>query len=67
MTWNDKPYRTLSTSERVRCDLEISRTAHGRLPYGSVAGYVDNAESVEHLEMETFADNGSPRMYRIVH
>ncbi|MFX4303647.1 AAA family ATPase [Alicyclobacillus tolerans] len=55
LTWNDKPYRTLSTSERVRCDLEISRLLMSLAVPEVLPVYVDNAESVEHLEMETFA------------
>jgi len=54
VTWKDKPYRTLSTSERVRCDLEISRLLMSLAVPEVLPVYVDNAESVQHLDEETF-------------
>ncbi|MHB1685205.1 MAG: AAA family ATPase [Bacilli bacterium] len=51
--WKGCPYRTLSTSERVRCDAEIGRVlakARGE----TMPVFVDNAESVQHLFDEVF-------------
>ncbi|MCY0870737.1 MAG: AAA family ATPase [Firmicutes bacterium] len=55
VTWQDKPYRTLSTSERVRCDLEISRLLMALAVPEVLPVFIDNAESVERLYEETFA------------
>lgn len=55
VTWKDKPYRTLSTSERVRCDLEISRLLMALAVPEVLPVFIDNAESVERLYEETFA------------
>lgn len=51
--WKGRPYRLLSFSEKVRCDLEIGRVlswAKGE----EMPVYVDNAESVQNLFGETF-------------
>ncbi|MHB1681487.1 MAG: AAA family ATPase [Bacilli bacterium] len=51
--WKGAPYRTLSNSERVRCDAEIGRVlakARGE----TMPVFVDNAESVQHLFDEVF-------------
>lgn len=51
--WKGRPYRLLSFSEKVRCDLEIGRVlawARGE----EMPVYVDNAESVQNLFRETF-------------
>ena len=51
--WKGAPYRTLSNSERVRCDAEIGRVlakARGE----TMPVFVDNAESVQHLFNEVF-------------
>ncbi|WP_169794806.1 chromosome segregation protein SMC, partial [Alicyclobacillus kakegawensis] len=51
--WKGRPYRLLSFSEKVRCDIEIGRVlafARGE----AIPVYVDNAESVQNLFGETF-------------
>lgn len=51
--WKGRPYRLLSFSEKIRCDLEIGRVlakAKGEV----MPVYVDNAESVQNLLAETF-------------
>ena len=60
ITWNGKPYKTLSTSEKVRCDLEIGRAIAGMSKSEPVPVFVDNAEGVqklfqERLERQTIA------------
>jgi DNA repair exonuclease SbcCD ATPase subunit len=52
--WKGRPYRLLSFSEKVRCDIEIGRVlafARGE----EMPVYVDNAESVQNLFSETFS------------
>lgn len=52
--WQGRPYRTLSQSEKVRCDVEIGRViAHARRETMPV--FVDNAEAVEDLFAEAFS------------
>lgn len=54
VTWDGRPYRLLSFSEKIRCDAEVGRVlAQARGVETPV--YVDNAESVEHLFKERFA------------
>lgn len=51
--WKGRPYRLLSFSEKIRCDLEIGRVlaeAKGE----AMPVYVDNAESVQDLFLEHF-------------
>jgi len=51
--WKGRPYRLLSFSEKIRCDLEIGRVlteARGE----AMPVYVDNAESVQDLLAEHF-------------
>lgn len=51
--WKGRPYRLLSFSEKIRCDLEIGRVlteARGE----AMPVYVDNAESVQDLFAEHF-------------
>ncbi|MCY0875257.1 MAG: hypothetical protein OWT28_03130, partial [Firmicutes bacterium] len=52
--WKGRPYRTLSQSEKMRCDVEIGRViASARNETMPV--FVDNAEAVEHLFAEVFS------------
>ncbi|MCF8568011.1 AAA family ATPase [Alicyclobacillus tolerans] len=60
ITWNGKFYRTLSTSEKVRCDLEIGRAIAALNKPEPMPVFVDNAEGVqnlfqEHLDRQTIA------------
>ncbi|KPV45679.1 AAA family ATPase [Alicyclobacillus ferrooxydans] len=51
--WKGRPYRLLSFSEKIRCDLEIGRVlaeARGEV----IPVYIDNAESVQNLLAEPF-------------
>lgn len=51
--WNKKPYQNLSTSEKVRCDLEIGRAiASLRSNPEPMPVFVDNAEGVQDLFKE---------------
>ncbi|GMA59332.1 hypothetical protein GCM10025858_38350 [Alicyclobacillus sacchari] len=52
--WKDRPYRLLSYSEKIRCDIEIGR-ALAQAKGEAMPVYVDNAESVQHLMDETFS------------
>ncbi|WP_029421723.1 AAA family ATPase [Alicyclobacillus macrosporangiidus] len=51
--WKGRPYRLLSFSEKVRCDLEIGRVL-AQAKGEPMPVYVDNAESVQRLFDETF-------------
>ncbi len=52
--WKGRPYRLLSFSEKIRCDLEIGRVlSHAKGEAMPV--YVDNAESVQDLFAERFS------------
>ncbi|SFU95967.1 AAA family ATPase [Alicyclobacillus macrosporangiidus] len=53
ITWKGRPYRLLSFSEKVRCDLEIGRVL-AQAKGEPMPVYVDNAESVQRLFDETF-------------
>lgn len=52
--WKGRPYRLLSFSEKIRCDLEIGRVL-AQAKGESMPVYVDNAESVQNLFEETFS------------
>ena len=53
ITWNKKPYQVLSTSEKVRCDLEIGRAISAlRANPEPMPVFVDNAEGVQNLFTE---------------
>ena len=47
--WNGKPYQTLSTSEKVRCDLEIGRAIACLAGKDPFPAFVDDAEGVQGL------------------
>ncbi len=48
ITWKGRPYRLLSFSEKVRCDLEIGRVL--AFAFGeTLPVFIDNAESVQNL------------------
>lgn len=52
--WKKKPYKTLSHSEKIRCDIEIGRVISApRLEAMPV--FVDDAESVQDLWSEQFS------------
>ncbi|SDW97606.1 exonuclease SbcC [Alicyclobacillus hesperidum] len=52
--WKGRPYRLLSYSEKIRCDIEIGR-ALAQAKGETMPVYVDNAESVQRLMEETFS------------
>ena len=52
--WKGRPYRLLSYSEKIRCDIEIGR-ALAQAKGEAMPVYVDNAESVQRLMDETFS------------
>ena len=52
ITWNGKPYRILSTSEKVRCDLEIGQAIASLNKPEPMPVFVDNAEGVQNLFQE---------------
>ncbi|MBF8376453.1 AAA family ATPase [Alicyclobacillus mali] len=52
--WKGRPYRLLSYSEKIRCDIEIGR-ALAQAKGEAMPVYVDNAESVQRLMEETFS------------
>ncbi|WP_185806896.1 AAA family ATPase [Bacillus salinus] len=47
--YKDRPYRTLSKSEKVRCSLEIVQFLNSRYPDNPCPIFLDNLESVTHL------------------
>lgn len=52
--WNNKPYKTLSTSERVRCDIEIGRV-FAEMSGETMPVFVDDAERIQDLFEESFS------------
>ena len=56
ITWGGRAYQTLSTSERVRCDIEIGKALSSlRMNPEPMPVFVDNAEGVQDLFGENFA------------
>ncbi len=47
--WDGKPYQTLSTSEKVRCDLEVGRAIARLAGKDPFPAFVDDAEGVQGL------------------
>jgi len=52
--WKGRPYRTLSQSEKIRCDVEIGRVMAAAREE-TMPVFVDNAESVQRLFGEAFS------------
>lgn len=54
ITWKGRPYRTLSTSERVRCDVEMAR-AMALAKGETMPVFIDDAELVQGVLAESFS------------